>query len=170
MFPDGTILAASPSGRRMKASTPSSRSNNGGNDMKKCLEGDIWSDTGQMDYEADMLLRRSDLMNVGKLDQLGAESLSASSQSAISDFKAALQQLNSSNSRASTAATARGATASEEEKRSSQFDVEGILRKNRRKLGVLSRAALQDTGGQFRPASGLSARSGGDADMETIIE
>eukprot|EP01037_Dinobryon_pediforme_P034054 gene34054-39797_t len=170
MFPDGTILAASPSGRRMKASTPSSRSNNGGKDMKKCLEGDIWSDTGQMDSEADMLLRRSDLMNVGKLDQYDADSLSASSQSAISDFKAALQQLNSSNSRASTAATARGTTASEEEKRSAQFDVDGILRKNRRKLGVLSRAALQDTGGQFRPASGLSERGGGDADMETIIE
>ncbi len=104
-------------------------------------------------------------MNGGYNSSTAADfGLSTSSQSVISDFKDALQQLESSNKSAAT--SARVGTASEEEKRSSRFDVDGILRKNRRKLGILGRAALPDTGGRFHQLPGFSS----DTDMNMLAE
>jgi len=82
------------------------------------------------------------VMPAADVTNISRDSLSES-QALIADFKDTLQLLTDINSSHDSNSGHRVTTAaSEEEKQNSRFDVDGLLRKNRRKLGLLGNANI----------------------------
>lgn len=176
MFPDGTVLAATPTSKSIKAKVAAITGK--GREMASSSAERPPSE-GLLNSAADRILRGSALMkdpssvditshSQGHKDEC-EESL-RSNQAFINDFKDTLQLITDSSpdtARPPTTSSMGGGSsgASEEEKRSAQFDVESILRRNRRKLGILGKA-VGERGGGGNVKSGFE----GEVDLATMVD